>query len=276
MQPVEILQGDGPVVLSIPHSGTFLPPEVYASLNANGRKLADSDWHVDRLYQGLMPAATIVKANFHRYLIDANRAPSGKSLYPGQNTTTLCPTTDFNGQPIYSQGQELSLDEIEARQQTWHAPYHRALGRELERVKAKHGIAILYDCHSIRSKAPFLFEGLLPAFNIGTNSGASCAPEIEETVSTRTAQAARYTQVLNGRFKGGWITRHYGQPQTGIHAIQMELAQSTYLATEKQPFTYSQERAEKLRRHLKQVLEALEALAPKLAQNLPTSGASHG
>ena len=251
-------------MLGLPHSGTFVPADIEARLNAAGRKLADTDWHVDRLYSGLLPGATMVRANFHRYVIDANRDPEGVSLYPGQNTTTLCPTTDFDGLPIYLEGAEPDESEIEARRLAWHAPYHAALQAELERVKAQNGIAILYDCHSIRSLVPYLFEGTLPDFNTGTNNGATCATELEVAVADRTRMAKGYTSVLNGRFKGGWTTRHYGRPEEGFHAIQMELAQKTHLASEDAPFAYDEAKAERLRRHLKDILTALETLAPSL------------
>ncbi|CTQ56390.1 N-formylglutamate deformylase [Roseibium album] len=261
MQPVDVLQGDGPIILGVPHSGTHVPEEIWDRLNSTGHKLADTDWHVDRLYSGLLPGVTMVKANFHRYVIDANRDPEGISLYPGQNTTTLCPTTDFDGRPIYLEGQEPGTEEIESRRLAWHAPYHAALQVELERVKVKHGIAILYDCHSIRSKVPFLFEGKLPDFSTGTNNGSTCDPAIEDAVVRLTKSAPGYTSVLNGRFKGGWTTRHYGRPAEGFHAIQMELAQCTHLSTEDTPFSYDEEKASKLRSHLKEVLGALESWA---------------
>ncbi|PVB59835.1 N-formylglutamate deformylase [Labrenzia sp. 011] len=277
MQPVDVTRGDGPLVLGVPHAGTFVPQEILARLNETGRKLADTDWHVDRLYSGLLPGVTMVRANFHRYVIDANRDPEGVSLYPGQNTTTLCPTTDFDGRPLYHAGEEPDAAEIEARRQAWHAPYHAALAAELERVKARHGVAILYDCHSIRSVVPFLFEGTLPDFNTGTNNGTTCAAPVEEAVVGRTQAAEGYSAVLNGRFKGGWTTRHYGRPADGVHAIQMELAQKTHLATEDTPFAYDEARAERLRAHLGDILGALEGLAPSLARNLQdTQGANHG
>ncbi|MEM9630245.1 MAG: N-formylglutamate deformylase [Pseudomonadota bacterium] len=266
MLPVDVFRGEGPVVLGVPHSGTHVPADIWNKLNTTGQKLADTDWHVDRLYSDLLPGATMVRANFHRYVIDANRDPEGVSLYPGQNTTTLCPTTDFDGLPIYLEGQEPDAAEIEARRLSWHAPYHAALLAELERVRARHGVAILYDCHSIRSVVPFLFEGTLPDFNTGTNNGATCAPAIEAAVFERTEAAEDYTCVLNGRFKGGWTTRHYGRPDEGFHAIQMELAQKTHLATEDTPFAYDEEKAERLRHHLKNILGALEDLAPALAE----------
>ncbi|WP_421979561.1 N-formylglutamate deformylase [Roseibium sp.] len=266
MTPFEVTRGDGPVVLGIPHSGTFVPEDIWKRLTPLGRKLADTDWHVDRLYTGLLPGVTMVRANFHRYVIDANRDPEGVSLYPGQNTTTLCPTTDFDGRPIYLEGEAPDDGEIEARRLAWHAPYHAALQSELERARERHGGAILYDCHSIRSLVPYLFEGTLPDFNIGTNGGTTCAPEIERAVVERTENANGFTAVLNGRFKGGWTTRHYGRPEEGFHAIQMELAQKTHLASEDTPFDYDADKAQKLRSHLGDILEALAALAPTLAQ----------
>ena len=202
-----------------------------------------------------MPEATVVKSNVHRYVIDANRDPEGVSLYPGQNTTTLVPLTDFDGQTLWLEGQTPSEDEIEARRLAYHAPYHAALKAELDRVRDKHGIAILFDCHSIRSNIPFLFEGELPIFNTGTNNGTTCAPAFEQAVH-RIAATSGLSSVLNGRFKGGWTTRHYGQPETGIHAIQMEISQRAYMQ-ETPPWAYDDTRARAARVHLQLMLETL-------------------
>ncbi|GAB4285775.1 MAG: N-formylglutamate deformylase [Roseovarius sp.] len=259
MTPVEIIRGAGPVVLGMPHTGTWLPEEVRARLNARGRALADTDWHIHKLYEGLLPGATVVRATFHRYLIDANRDPTGASLYPGQNTTGLVPLTDFDGAPIWDSPPDAA--EIEARRAAWHAPYHAALEAELGRVRDRHGVAILYDCHSIRSRIPFLFEGTLPDFNIGTNGGTTCAPAIEAAVREVCEGAEGYRSVLNGRFKGGWSTRHYGRPGEGWHAIQMELAQSAYLAEERAPWTYDEAKAGRLRVPLAAALARLDRLA---------------
>ncbi|MDT1060501.1 N-formylglutamate deformylase [Paracoccus sp. CPCC 101403] len=261
MNPVEIHEGEGPVILGLPHTGTWLPEDVRARLNPRGQVLADTDWHIERLYDGLLPGVTTVRATFHRYVIDANRGPDDASLYPGQNTTGLVPVTDFDGDPIWTE--EPTAEEIADRKARFHAPYHAALDAQIQRVRARHGVAILYDCHSIRSHIPFLFEGTLPDFNIGTNSGAACDPRIEKAVFDTCAATGR-THVLNGRFKGGWTTRHYGQPGTGVHAIQMELAQSSHLATETPPFAYDEAKAEVLRVTLKAILERLAALAPEL------------
>jgi N-formylglutamate deformylase len=267
MTPVTVSSGNSPIVLGLPHTGTFVPDEIAHDLNANGLKLSDTDWHIDRLYADLLPNVTTVTANFHRYVIDANRGPDGASLYPGQNTTGLVPMTDFDGQSIWDAPP--TQDDVITRIAEFHAPYHAALQSELMRLRAIHGVAILYDCHSIRSNIPFLFDGTLPDFNIGTNAGATCAPVVQELVEricTAPGQsgARTYTSVTNGRFKGGWTTRHYGNPGDGIHAIQMELAQSTYLKAEKAPWEYDDEKASVLRDRIRDILAGLESIALKL------------
>lgn len=259
MQPFNLISGDGPILLGMPHGGTWLPADIFARLNGRGQLLADADWHIPRLYADLLPSASIVSANFHRYLIDANRDPSGKSLYPGQNTTEICPTVDFDGQPIWQDGEEPTETEIADRITAWHAPYHAAIEAELQRIKAKHGVAILYDCHSIRPVAPFLFEGRLPDFNIGTDERRTCSPAIEQAV-TEFCAATGQPMVVNGRFKGGWTTRHYGRPADNIHAIQMELAQDLYMELDP-PFAFDEAKAATLRDTLRQILTALEQLA---------------
>lgn len=264
MQVFDVHRGESPIVLAQPHGGTFVPEGIAARLNENGRRLADTDWHINRLYKGLLPTATVIQSQVHRYVIDANRDPDGVSLYPGQNTTTLVPLTDFDGQSIWHPGQEPSADEIAARREAYHAPYHAALSAELERVKAKHGIAVLYDCHSIRSRIPFLFDGTLPELNIGTDGGVTCAPEIE-AIAHEFAASSPYTTVLNGRFRGGWTTRNYGRPSEGVHAIQMELSQSTYLMAEAAPWSFDTSKATRLRRWLFDILDVIEDTALELA-----------
>jgi formiminoglutamase len=258
---IEVVQGGGPLVLGLPHTGVYVPPEIEARLNARGRALADTDWHIERLYAGLVGDVTTVRTPVHRYVIDVNRAPGGESLYPGQNTTGLIPLTDFDGEPIWQEGEAPDAAEVEARREAYHAPYHAALAAEMERVRARHGFAILYDCHSIRSRIPFLFDGILPDLNIGTNGGTTCAPGIAAAVRDACA-ASGYSTVTNGRFKGGWTTRHYGRPGEGLHAIQMELAQSTYLAAEAPTWDYDETRAATLRAVLRPMLETLSAWRP--------------
>jgi len=262
----EVKQGTSPIILASPHGGTDVEPAIWERLNERGKRLVDTDWHINRLYDGLLAGVTMVQAKFHRYVIDANRDPLGISLYPGQNTTTLIPTTDFENQPIWRDGHEPTEIDIQDRLTRFHTPYHSALRAEIERIKALHGIAILYDCHSISSPMPFLFEGNLPDFSIGTNGGTTCAPTIEQATCDIASKANGYSYVLNGRFKGGWTTRHYGQPQKGVHAIQMELVRENYLGSTTPPFLYDEQKAEKLRPHLQRILHALEELAPTLKQ----------
>jgi len=260
--PIEVVRGDSPVLLGLPHTGTFVPEPIAAGLTPLGRRLSDTDWHVERLYDGLLPGATTVRATFHRYVVDANRDPSGASLYPGQNTTALVPTTDFDGRPLWL---EPPTDaQIESRRARFHAPYHAALNAEIERLHALHGNVLLFDCHSIRSVIPHLFDGTLPDLNIGTDGGRTCATAFERCLVDACSAADGYTSVLNGRFRGGWTTRHYARPNEGVHAIQLELAQSTYLASESEPFAYDADRAERLRGVLRPALGALEALALSL------------
>lgn len=260
MIPVRIIEGTGPIILGQPHGGTHVPNAVFARLNARGRCLADTDWHINRLYSGLIPHLTVVEATFHRYVIDANRGSDDASLYPGQNTTGLCPVTDFDGQPIWAEGQAPEPDEVARRLSDWHAPYHAALAAQIARIRATHGFAILWDCHSIRSHLPFLFPGELPVWNIGTNGGTTCAEAITRAVESA-CDASGLPTILNGRFKGGWTTRQYGQPQSGVHAIQMEIAQRAYLASESAPFAYDPARAAPIRATLRDALQSLVDLA---------------
>ena len=267
MAVFETRQGTSPVILGFPHTGTDVPPAIWERLNENGRLLADTDWHIHTLYDGLLPDVTTVRATFHRYVIDANRDPEGTSLYPGQNTTGLIPDTDFDGKSIWKDDAAPNEADIAERLRDFHAPYHAALAAEIERVRSIHGVAVLYDCHSIRSHIPFLFDGALPDFNIGTDMGRTCAPDIEQATVNVTAAAEGYTSILNGRFKGGWTTRHYGKPDAGgVHAIQMELAQATHLASEALPFAYDTGKAHKLRIHLKDILTRIERIAVDLAR----------
>lgn len=258
MTPVEVIEGSCPVILAMPHSGTFVPADIKNMLNELGQGLSDTDWHIPRLYDGLLPEASIVRANFNRYVIDANRDAEDTHLYPGQNTTGLCPLTNFDGLPIWRDGCEPDSLAVEERLHRFHAPYHRALRRRIEEVKAQFGYAILYDCHSIRSRIPYLFQGTLPTLNIGTHGGASCDPRIER-LAEEVCAASPFSQVLNGRFRGGWTTRHYGNPAENIHAIQMEITQSAYME-EQAPWTYLPERAGRLRESLAELLSKLTGL----------------
>ncbi|WP_102108435.1 N-formylglutamate deformylase [Oceaniglobus roseus] len=257
MKVVGVTRGDGPVILAMPHGGTDLPDAVFDRLNAKGQGLADTDWHIARLYEGLLADVTVVQCAVHRYMIDAGRDPSGQSLYPGQNTTGLCPVNDFDGDPIWREGQAPGADEIAERVATVHAPYHAALAAEVDRLRGTHDAVVVYDCHSIRSVLPFLFDGTLPQFCIGTNHGATCADAVTAAV---TDPLPPEDTVLNGRFVGGWTTRHYGQPEVGVHAIQMELSQRGYMR-ERSPWAWDGIRAEALRHPLRLLLTNLDRLA---------------
>ena len=255
MNPVTVIEGSSPIILGQPHSGTWLPDDVRKALKPDACELPDTDWHIPQLYDGLVPGATVLRANFNRYVIDANRPPDGASLYPEQNTTGLVPLVDFEGKPIW----QVEPDEAEVarRLANFHAFYHAALRAQIARVQQMHGAVLLFDCHSIRSNLPFLFEGPLPDLNIGTNSGASCDPALGRLALSACAAADRFSVVLDGRFKGGWTTRHYGNPAGGVHAIQMEIAQSAYLEREAPPSPYCEARAADVRAVLAGVLENL-------------------
>ena len=227
MDWLRVHRGDAPLVIAFPHGGTAFAgrDEQFVS---PWRARLDADWWIAELYAFAADmGATLVATDISRAVIDMNRDPSGMSLYPGQATTELCPTTTFDGEPLYRFG-EPDETEITQRLHQYHRPYHEALTEELDRLKSVHGRIVLYDAHSIRSHVPRLFDGELPQFNIGTNDGATCAPELETVVANICAASGK-SHVVNGRFKGGWTTRHYGRPETGVHAIQMELAQRGYM-----------------------------------------------
>lgn len=224
-----IHRGSAPLLLAMPHTGTGIPPVIEQRLNSPWLGRKDTDWWVERLYASAASlGASIVRTALSRTVIDANRDPSGVSLYPGQATTELCPTSTFDGEALYSPGATPHEEDIAARRTAYFEPYHAALRAELARLRARHPLVVLYDCHSIRSQIPRLFEGVLPHFNIGTFNGASCDIALSQAVADVCARS-ELTCVLNGRFKGGYTTRHYGRPKLGVHALQMELACRGYL-----------------------------------------------
>lgn len=262
---VTVTQGSSPLILSMPHPGTGLPAEVAATLNAAGLAVGDTDWHMRQLYAFAERfKSSVVEAGLSRYVIDLNRDPSGVSLYPGQATTELVPTTTFDGEPIWTKAPDEA--EIARRRDAYFQPYHAALAAEINRVKAAHGFCLLWDCHSIKSVIPRLFPGTLPVLNLGTNSGASCAPEVE-AAAVKAMAGQPFTQIVNGRFKGGWITRHYGQPSQHVHAIQMEKALSAYLTDETPPWAFDAAKAAKLQGALSAIIEAALEAATKLERS---------
>ena len=221
--------GDLPLLVSFPHTGTEIPAGLESSLASPWLARKDADYWVDVLYDFAHEVgATTIRTSLSRTVIDVNRDPSGQSLYPGQNTTGLCPLETFDGEPLYAAGREPGSTEIARRRAAYFDPYHAALTEQLERLRALHGHVVLWDAHSIRSRVPRLFAGELPQFNIGTNDGASCDPRLTAAIE-KCCDAPGLSRVTNGRFRGGWITRHYGKPESGIHAIQMELAMRGYL-----------------------------------------------
>ncbi len=257
-----VAEGDAPLILSMPHTGTELA-DIESKLVSPWIARKDADWHIEKLYDfGRELGASIVRTGLSRSVIDVNRDPTGASLYPGQATTELCPTTTFDGEPLYKEGQAPDDAEIARRRARYYDPYHAALEKQIARLRARHPRIVLYDCHSIRSVVPRLFEGELPNFNIGTNSGKSCDPALETAVAGACARTS-YSHIVNGRFKGGYITRHYGRPAGNVHAIQMELACRGYLkecngpVDEKGwPVGYDANTAAPMRAALTQVLNA--------------------
>lgn len=260
MTPVLVTEGASPLILGMPHVGQYLPDDIKARLNPLGQRIDDTDWWIDQLYDGLLDNPTVVKATFSRYVADANRAATDESLYPGQNSTGVCSPVTFDGKPIYLPGEEPDEAEVAERIVKFHAPYHDALAEQIERVKSKHGVCVLYDCHSIRSNIPYLFDGELPVFNIGTNAGSTCHESIERAVVEVCKSQSTYPYALNGRFKGGWTTRHYGHPEQDVHVIQMELGQRAYM-DEAPPWNYRSDLAEQVRPFLKTILSNIEHLA---------------
>jgi formiminoglutamase len=255
--------GRVPMIVSVPHAGSRILPDLGGRLESVWLARKDADWHVRELYDfavGL--GATLVATDLSRTVIDLNRDPSGASLYPGQTTTGLCPTETFDGEPLYRDGAAPDEAEIDERTRLYHLPYHTALTFEIARLKAEFGAVALLDAHSIRSHAPRLFDGALPEINIGTYDGRSCDPAL-----TRRVEAAfsggRFSQVTNGRFKGGYITRAYGAPEKGVHAVQIELAMRAYLdepaepTADNWPTPYSPQRAAVLRERLQAVCTAM-------------------
>lgn len=254
--------GSVPLLISVPHAGLRLTPAVEEGLVEAARSLPDTDWHIPRLYDfAERLGASVLIGQFSRFVIDLNRPDDDQPLYAGA-TTGLYPDTLFDGTPLYQAGRAPSATE-RARylEQVWR-PYHACIAQELARLRQVHGYALLWDAHSICSRVPRLFEGKLPDFNLGTFNNASCAPELAARLEQVCARAEGYSHVLNGRFKGGHITRHYGNPAQHIHAVQLELGQVTYM-NEQPPFEYRPDLAERTQVVLRQLLETALAWGEK-------------
>ncbi|MBS0444840.1 MAG: N-formylglutamate deformylase [Proteobacteria bacterium] len=255
-------RGTSPLLVSFPHAGTVIPPELEARMTPEALQRADVDWHLPQLYafaEGL--GASLLIARHARHVIDLNRPPEDTSLYPGQDVTGLLPIDTFRKEPLYRAGQAPRPGEAKQRLATYWQPYHDALRGELERLHAEHGRVVLWDAHSIASVMPRFFDGKLPDLNLGTADGRACAPAIQAAVEAEMRARTGYTHVSNGRFKGGYITRHYGQPERGIHALQLEMCQCVYM-DETAPFAYRPDLAAGVQPLLQRMLQAaLEARA---------------
>ena len=262
--PYRFRPGTRPLLISMPHVGTHVPPALAARFTAEARQVPDTDWHLERLYDfvGALGASVLV-ATHSRYVIDLNRPPDGASLYPGQRVTGLCPIDTFDDTPLYADPADQPGEaEIAARRDAIWQPYHARLAGELARIKAEHGIAMLWDAHSIRSVLPRFFTGKLPDLNLGTGQGTSCDPALARTLLGIAEEATGYTSVLNGRFTGGYITRHHGRPHEGQHAVQLEMTQCSYMQ-EALPFDYLPDVAAGVQPHLRRMLEAVLDFAEK-------------
>jgi N-formylglutamate deformylase len=258
---ISVHAGSTPLVISMPHVGREIPAEIAARMTPRARAVPDTDWHVERLYAFARErGAAWLEPRLSRYVIDLNRPPDDAALYPGQVSTGLCPRESFDGEPLYA-GAEPSAAEVAARRRDYWQPYHDALAALVEAARARHGYAVLLDAHSIRSQVPRLFAGRLPDVNLGTNDGRACEPRLAAALVAVVAARQTFSHVLDGRFKGGYITRHYGRPAAAVHALQIELAQSAYM--DESTADYEVARAAPLVRLLADVVAALLAFRPE-------------
>jgi N-formylglutamate deformylase len=255
MDTYTLHRGSAPLLVSLPHDGSAIPDDIAARMHAGARRAPDTDWHVARLYAFARElGASVLIPRHSRYVVDLNRPPDDVSLYPGQNTTGLCPIVQFSGEPVYADQAHPARAEIDARVDTYWRPYHAALAGELQRLRSQHPRVVLWEGHSIRGECPFLFEGRLPDFNLGTANGASCRPALQEALASILSRADGYDFVVNGRFKGGYITRHYGDPANGIDAVQLEISQRIYM--DEASFEYDEAKAADAQRVIRTLLEA--------------------
>ena len=254
--PVRLIRGQAPLLITMQHVGTHIDPAIEERMHERARLRADTDWHLETLYGfAASLGATVLAATTSRYVIDVNRHRDGSSLYPGKDTTALCPIDEFDSSPIYRDGQAPSDAEIQQRIADHWEPFHDTLGGEIARLRALHPRIVLWDAHSIRSVLPRFFEGRLPDLNFGTADGAACSDGLAQVIAGHAQAQSDYSWVFNGRYKGGYTVRTYGQPARGVHAVQLELAQTTYMS-ERAPFEYQSEKANRLRPLLQGMLEA--------------------
>jgi N-formylglutamate deformylase len=259
MEHFTLHRGSAPLLVSLPHDGTAIPDAIAARMTPEALRVPDTDWHVGLLYAFAKDlGASVIAPRWSRYVVDLNRPSDGHALYPGRSETALVPFNTFAGKAIYQAGAEPDAEEIATRVETYWRPYHAALQQELQRLREAHGRVVLWDGHSIRSRVPMFFDGQLPDFNLGTANEASCSPALQARLAQMLDQLAspavsEYSHVVNGRFKGGHITRHYGKPEAGIEAVQLELAQCTYM--DEDSFEYRPERAANVQRVIRALLQ---------------------
>ena len=254
--------GSGPLLVSMPHVGVDIPTELQDAYVESALHVEDTDWHLERLYAFVRSAgASLIVPKQSRYVIDLNRPPDDTPMYPGASNTELCPTRFFTGEPLYKEGRAPNAQAVALRRSQYWQPYHEALRKELDRIKGEFGYAVLFDAHSIRSELPWLFEGRLPDLNLGTADGKSCAPSLTMKLQGELEAQNQYTQVVNGRFKGGYITRHYGKPEAGFHAVQLEMCQRCYMQ-EVPPFVYDETRAAQVLPLLQQLIHTVRDWKP--------------
>lgn len=250
-------RGTAPLLVSVPHAGTEIPNDLAPAYVERARSVEDTDWHLERIYAFVKKlGASLIVPRFSRYVIDLNRPPDNQPMYAGANNTELCPTRFFTGDELYRAGAQPGPPEVNRRLQTYWRPYHEALTLELARIKAWHGHAVLFDAHSIKSELPWLFEGKLPDLNLGTVQGTSCAPGMRAALSSVLELQSSFTHAIDGRFKGGYITRHYGRPAQDIHALQLEMCWSCYMI-EQPPWQVDSARLERLQPVLKLLVKAM-------------------
>jgi N-formylglutamate deformylase len=256
MSTFTLQRGHVPMLVSLPHDGSFIPDDIATRMHPAARRAPDTDWHVGRLYEPLAQAlgASVLKPKASRYVIDLNRPADGHALYPGQRETGLVPVIGFDGEPLYRGGSEPDDAEIQRRINDYWRPYHQAIAQELARLCAEHGRAVLWEGHSIRSRVPMLFEGQLPDFNLGTAASTSCDPALQARLQACLESQSRFSFAVNGRFKGGYITRHYGTPATGVQAVQLELAQLNYM--DEESFAYDEAKAPAVQDLIGRMLQA--------------------
>jgi N-formylglutamate deformylase len=257
-------RGSEPLLVSIPHMGTDIPEDLRAGFVPRALEVEDTDWHLDRLYAfaGELEAS-VLQPTVSRYVVDLNRPPDDAPMYPGASNTELCPTRFFTGDALYREGSTLSPGQKAQRRAAWWVPYHQALQEEIARLKAEHGFVLLWDAHSIRAEIPWLFEGRLPDLNIGTADGRSADPSVTQAVAAAAARHPEFTHVVNGRFKGGYITRHYGRPAEHVHAVQLEMCQYLYMR-EAPPWNYEETQAAKVQPVVRDMVESALAACRKL------------